>query len=200
MCLHLQDTFPEAMDLRPHHMTLNDVKGKPGAIRMDQISKQRTRLWKRGPHGKTDGSTNPETARAAITGKEHTFGVIRNPYDFMVTCFVRRGQTKTFEDFVKNFRESPYIEDGRIYYHSQDCTSLLRYESLQPELDALMILLGALPLVPLGRHNETLKKQPWETYYTPETFAIMNDRFGDEFDEFYERRSGTGMTNFPILE
>jgi hypothetical protein len=187
MCLGLQDTFPDAMDLRPHHMSLKDVMGKPGAIRMEQISKQRTRIWKSGPHGKTDGPTNPDTARALITGKEHIFGVIRNPYDFMATCFVRRGQTKTFEDFVKNFHEPPYIEDGQIYYHSQNCTTLLRYETLQSELDALLEKLE-LPLCPLGRHNETLKKQPWETYYTPETFAIMNERFGDEFAPFYERR------------
>ena len=25
-----------------------------------------------------------------ITGKEHVFTVIRNPYDFLVSCFVRR--------------------------------------------------------------------------------------------------------------
>jgi hypothetical protein len=188
MCLGLQDVFPEAMDLRPHHMSLDDVKGKPGAVRMEQISKQRTRIWRGTPRsGKTAGASMPTIVRGLVTGKEHTFGVIRNPYDFMATCFVRRGQTKTFEDFVKNFREAPYIEDGRIYYHSQDCTSLLRYENLQTELDALLEKLE-LPPCPVGRHNETQKKQPWETYYTPKTFAIMNERFGDEFDEFYERR------------
>lgn len=190
MCLHLQDTFPEAMDLRPHHMTLQDVMGKPGAIPMEQISKQRTRVWDFRKHkrsGMTHMAMYPETVRRLISGKEHIFSVVRNPYDFMATCFVRRGQTKTFEDFVKNFHEDPYIRDGRIYYHSQDCTTLLRYEKLQTELDALMILLG-LSTVPLQRHNETQKKQPWETYYTPETFAIMNERFGDEFAEFYERR------------
>jgi len=49
MVLAFQDVFPEALDLRPHHMRLDDVKGKPGAVRMQQISRQRTRVWDHRP-------------------------------------------------------------------------------------------------------------------------------------------------------
>lgn len=187
MCLALQDVFPDAYDLRPHHMSLADVKGELGATRLEHISQQRTRIWKPGGprSGMTHSSALPTMVRGLITGREHVFGVVRNPYDFLATCFARRGHGKAFLDFVKNFREDPYVRDGRIYYHDQDCDTLLRYENLQPELNALMRRLD-LPEVPLGRHNETQNKQPWETYYTPEAFETVNERFGEEAARFYD--------------
>jgi len=183
MVLALQDVFPEAFDLRPQHMGLADVKGAPGAVRMEQISRARTRIWK----PSKPGEWNPEIVHELVTGDEHIFGVVRNPYDFLVSCFVRRGGSKTFVDFVRNYHESPYIEDGRIYYLAQDCQTLIRYETLQPDLDALMGTLG-LPTVPLERHNETKDKKPWGSYYTPEAFKIVNDRFGAEFSKLYTPR------------
>lgn len=184
MVLALQDAFPEAYDLRPHHMSLDDVKGKPGAIRMEQISKQRTRLWK---NTRSGDKNLPQHVRDLVTGEEHVFGVVRNPYDFLVTCFVRRGKRATFVNFVKSFREDPYIRDGRIYYHEKDCDTLLHHESLQAGLDVLMKRLN-LPTFEPGRHNETKGKEPWESYYTPEAFKIVNDRFGSEFHGFYDTR------------
>ena len=189
MVLALQDAFPEAYDLRPHHMTLDDVRGKPGAVRIEQISRQRTRVWKQGGprSGMTHSAVVPATVRGLVTGDEHVFGVVRNPYDFLVSCYVRRGGKQPFEAFVKSYHESPYIEEGKIYYHEKDCDTLLRHERLQRGLDVLMKRLN-LPTFELGRHNETKDKKPWETYYTPEAFKIVNDRFGPEFFGFYDPR------------
>lgn len=184
MCLALQDVFPEAFDLRPHHMSLADVKGKQGAIRMEQISRGRTRVWK----PSKPGEWNPEIVRELVKGTEHVFGVVRNPYDFLASCYVRQGRGCLFVDFVRSFNQPPYIEDGRIYYHEKDCETLLRHERLQRGLNYLMKTLD-LPEVPLERHNETKDKRPWESYYTPEAFAIVNDRFGHEFCKFYPPRT-----------
>ena len=190
MMLALQDAFPEALDLRPHHMSLADVKGEPGGARIEQISRQRARVWKEGGprSGMTHSSTVPIAVQQTITGKERVFTVIRNPYDFLVSCYVRRGQGRRFEDFVRSYDEDPYVRDGRLYYHFDDCHTVLQHERLQGELDALMKRLN-LPTFELGRHNETEGKRPWESYYTPEAFQIVNERFGMEFNEFYMMRT-----------
>ena len=185
MGLALQDVFPEALDLRPHHMTLADVKGEPGAVRMEQISRARTRIWKK---DRLPGDWDPEIVRKFVTGKEQVFCVLRNPYDFLVSCYVRRGGNQPFEAFVRSYSQSPYIENGRIYYHQDDCHTLLRHETLQLDLNTFMSSIGE-PDVPLERHNETKYKKPWDIYYTPEAFKIVNDRFGAEFSKFYTPRA-----------
>jgi len=178
MMLGLQDTFPEAMDLRPHHMTLADVHGKPGAVRIEQIQRQRTKIYdERRPHV-------GELPSKLFQGNEHVFTIIRNPYDFLVSCYVRRGQGRQFEDFVRSYDEDPYIRNGRLYYHFDDCQTVLRHERLQRGLNALMMLLN-LPTFELGRYNETKDKEPWHTYFTPKAFEIVNERFGLEFNDFY---------------
>jgi hypothetical protein len=189
--LALCDAFPEALDLRPHHMTLADVRGAPGAVRMEQISRARNRLWDHRPHKRKRNPADPidpDVVRQFITGDEHVWGVVRNPYDFLVTCYVRRGKGKSFESFVRSYNEDPYIRDGKMYYHEADCDTLLRHERLQRGLNVMMKTLG-LPDVPLERHNETKNKQPWESYYTPEAYRIVNERFGQEFFKFYLPRT-----------
>lgn len=194
MVLALQDVFPEAFDIRPQHMSLADLKGQPGAVRIEQISKQRTRIWKKGGarSGMTHSATVPIAVQATITGKERVFTVVRNPYDFLTSCYVRRGGNQPFEAFVKGYNESPYVESGRIHYHVPECQTILRWENLQAELNGLMHELG-LPDVEVGRHNVTKDKKPWESYYTPKAFEFVNERFSADFGKFYElRASSTG--------
>ena len=179
--LGLQDAFPEAMDLRPHHMTLADVHGKPCAVRIEQIQRRRAKIYdERRPH-------LGEMPTKIFHGNEHIFTIIRNPYDFLASCYVRRGQERGFEGFVRSYNEDPYVRDGQLYYHLDDCQTILRHERLQSDLDALMKRLG-LSTFELGRYNETEGKKPWETYYTPRAFEIMNERFGQEFNNFYKTR------------
>jgi len=169
MVLAFQDAFPEALDLRPHHMSISDVRGLPGATRMQQISRQRTRVWdhrpaKRASMSSINGSVDPDIVHKYITGKEHVFTVIRNPYDFLVSCFVRRGQGQSFESFVRSYHASPYIENGKLYYHAPNCNSVLYWEKM-----------------PLCIHRMMRKLD------LPE-FEIVNERFGKEFSPHYKMR------------
>lgn len=193
MVLALQDVFPEALDLRPHHMRLSDVRGHQGGVRITQISRIRQRVWDERPQKRMRNSdVDPDMVRDALTGKELIFTVIRNPYDFLATCYVRRGRDASFESFVQSYKDSPYIEEGRLYYHEPDCETVLRWEKLQVHLNKLMRELK-LPKVKLEQHNVTKDKKPWESYYTPKAFDIVNERFGKEFEPFYElRKSGVG--------
>lgn len=192
MMLALQDAFPDAYDLRPHHMSLTDLKGPMGAFRMEQIGRQRGRLWAR--HKKVrpanpEEAVDPSIVQRLVTGDEHVFSVVRNPYDFLVSCFERRGRGQPFSAFVAGYNEDPYIRDGRLYYHVDDCHTVIRYENLEAELGDVMRGLG-LPPLELGRYNATPGKKPWETYYDPTSFRLVNDRFSAEFSRFYEPRSG----------
>jgi hypothetical protein len=182
MVLALQDTFPEAMDLRPHHMSLMDVHGRPGAVRIEQIQRRRAKIYDhRRPH-LGNVPTN------LFDGNEHVFTVVRNPYDFFASCYVRRGRERGLEGFVRSYNEDPYVRNGRIYYHVDDCDTIIQYENLQHELDTLMKQLG-LTTFKLERHNETEGKEPWETYYTPKIYEILNERFSGEFGKFYALRT-----------
>jgi hypothetical protein len=127
---------------------------------------------------------SPDVVRQYLTGQEHVFTVIRNPYDFLATCFVRRGRGLSFKAFLLSYNESPYLEDGRMYYHTEDCDSVLRWEDLPRCLDDLMANLGVAKLE-LGRHNVTKDKKPWIEYYGPEEFEVVNRRFGEECSAYY---------------
>jgi hypothetical protein len=185
MVLAFQDAFPEALDLRPHHMSISDVRGLPGATRMQQISRQRSRVWDHRPGKRDNNDIDPEIVRKHITGTEHVFTVIRNPYDFLVSCFVRRGQGQPFESFVRSYNASPYIEQGKLYYHAPNCHSVLHWEKMPLCIDRLMRKLE-LPELNLKRHNVTKDKKPWPTYFTPKAFEIVNERFGVEFSPHYK--------------
>lgn len=189
--LALQDAFPEAFDLRPHHMTLAEVRGERGAECIRKISQKRARIWDHREHKRSAltvaGNFN-RTVQQMVTGQELVWSVVRNPYDFFTSCYVRRGGSSSFESFVGSYNEDPYVREGRIYYHEDDCDMMIKYEQLQPRLNKLMKQLG-LRTFRLERHNETQDKKPWETYYTPKAFEIVNDRFGKEFEGFYPLRT-----------
>lgn len=187
MVLAFQDAFPEALDLRPHHMSISDVRGLPGAARMQQISRQRTRVWDSRPGKRNNQDIDPEIVHKYITGTEHVFTVIRNPYDFLVSCFVRRGQGQSFESFVRSYNASPYVEQGKLYYHTPNCHSTLHWEKMPLCIDRMMRKLD-LPELNLQRHNTTKGKDPWPSYFTPKAFEIVNERFGAEFASHYKMR------------
>lgn len=125
--------------------------------------------------------------RQYITGTEHVFTVIRNPYDFLATCYVRRGGKQSFESFVSSYNASPYIENNQMYYHAPNCHSVLHWEKMPLCIDRMMRKLG-LPELEIGMHNVTKDKKPWTEYFTPKAFEIVNRRFGAEFSAHYKMR------------
>jgi hypothetical protein len=182
MVLAFQDVFPEAYDVRPHHMHLEELKGPNGKTRINQINRQRARVYDNRPH------KNKPDFPDLFSGDELVFTVVRNPYDYFTSRYLRMGAKEPFASFVRSYRGKPYVEDGKIFYHVAKCQRVIKYESLQEDLNSLMKELE-LPEVPLGRHNVTEGKKPWETYYSPEAFEAMNERFGEEITPFYKQRN-----------
>jgi hypothetical protein len=176
---HFED---DAVDLRPHHLTLRDLR-RDHPLR-EKLSHYRGKRLK---DGSIRRRLTPDEIRQKVSGDEHIFSVVRNPYDFLTSCFVRQKKTAEFVDFVRGFDTKPYIREGTIHYHADDSHTVLRFENLQPELDTLFAKIG-LPQVTLGTHNVADEKNPWESYYTPAAFRVVNDQFGEEIERFHELR------------
>ena len=192
MGLGIQDAFPQtAFDMRPHHMTLAQARGKDENTKLLAIMQNRKKVWDYRPgrrNGMTMEAAVPTMVRAMFTGHERVWCVVRNPYDLLTTTFLRKGQGQSLEQFMTKFGEPPWIEKGKLFYHTLEADKVLRYENLQTECDALMDELE-VRRVCIPRANETANKEPWEIYWTPEAFAIVNDRFGKEFESYYEPRT-----------
>ena len=134
-----------------------------------------------------------------FTGREISVTTVRNPFDLLVTWWLRQrraiaeksGHEPTFGEYVETVDEGttggPYIRDGRIFWLGAD--EVLRYESLQEDLDRLLRRLG-LPTVELVPTNVTGEKGPWRSYYDEGIRAVAERRFGEEAKEFGYSFSG----------
>ena len=156
----------------------------------DQLSRRRERVWMR--NRELTPRQEPVTPEQVVTMVENTrarVSVVRNPYDFLASCYVRKGRRgQRFEDFVASFQLDPFVVEGRLYYHLDASDEVLRYENLAREFNGFLGRLG-LPPIQIERLNVTKDKRPWESYYTPKAFETVNGRFGDEFGQFYDLRT-----------
>jgi hypothetical protein len=146
------------------------------------------RRFPKGTHHSTRAelrSRQPES----FVGVELAVTTIRNPYDLLVTWWLRQkkileehtGREVTFRRFVETCDEGtlggPYLRGGKIFW--QDADYALRYEKLQDELDSFLDRFRIKP-VRLDWTNVTAQKLPWLSYYDEETRTIVRHRFGDE--------------------
>lgn len=123
-----------------------------------------------------------------FTGTEQSVSVVRNPYDLVLTWWLRQrgavekrtGHEPSFQEFLETYDErgpGPYLRGDRMFW--MDADHELRYESLQDELNAFLGRHGLGP-VELPHLNVTGKTGPWRSYYDAEAFRTVNRRFGDE--------------------
>lgn len=192
MTIAVAAAIPEAYDLRPHHMTLDEVReGK-----YTSIKQRRSDVWDNREHRRKRFKrvVNPEDVTSLITGDEVVFSVVRNPYDYLTTCFVRQAKGQNFEAFVESFNRTPFIQEGLLWYHAKDSHHVLKWENMQEELDTLMDQLGC-PRVDMGRqYNTTPDKKPWREYYSPKALVTVHRRFGEEIRHWYSLEPGSETT------
>ena len=136
--------------------------------------------------------TVPEIKRVhSGLGPELRMATVRNPYDLVVTWWLRarRNDRVTLLEFVRDFQHRLFERDGRLFYLCTDDVEILRYETLQEDLDRNLAKAGVRPVV-LDRVNVTEGKRDWRSYYGPEEIAAVEERFGHEMDRYgYERLS-----------
>ena len=107
---------------------------------------------------------------------------VRNPYDLIVTWWLRTDAKWTyssFKGFLREYDHPTYVQDGRIFYHCNPGVEVLRFENLQRELSAFLICKGLEPFA-LPWINRTVDRKPWGSYYDREGLEIVWERFGQE--------------------
>lgn len=139
-----------------------------------------------------------------LTGSETVLVAVRNPYDILVSWYLRNlnhfqvrrfAEKKRRDPSLREFLELwvkadmfPYLVKGRIFHHAEDggpriSRVVLRHERLEDSLNAALRKLS-VPVVKVGRENSTPGKDHWSLYYNDPTYAWVNENFRDDFVNF----------------
>jgi len=122
-----------------------------------------------------------------------TFCTVRNHLDVFVSWYYYTSKTPKetkyfswpFEKFLYTFVDEPkWFRDGKMYWERTPlCNRILRYETLQRDLDDLLTV-NFLPPTPLEVHNvsKARKGRDYHEFYTEKSIAFMEDRFGEEME------------------
>lgn len=171
----------------------NALKKLPGAVNVQAKSRGI------GHHATLEQVREVDGSR--ITGTERVFAFVRNPYDLIVTWYLREKERSnmralekslkripTFCDFVEAWAEHQpegYLQGGRIFYHASDAKHVLRYErGLGREVNLLLRKLEGVPDVQIQRENPTPHKDHWSLYYDGKSYKAANLAFQRDFVEY----------------
>jgi len=169
------------------------LKKIPGAINVQD------KAWGVGHHATL--AQVKEAAADKMSGNERVFAFVRNPYDVIVTWYLReRGRSRekylvrmlghrpSLAEFIQAWVESQpdvYFHEGRIFYHAEDAGHVLRYErGLEREVNWMLRKLGDVPSVKIPVQNETPAKDHWSTYFDADAYRVTNAAFQHEFVKY----------------
>lgn len=94
-----------------------------------------------------------------------TFRVVRNPYDWLVTCWLRNSRRSDFGDWVL-MNPNPFKRDGTLFWKYQDDARFtLRLETIDLEF-AFFLDMCEAPRVELEREGVTENKPDWRDLLT----------------------------------
>ena len=134
---------------------------------------------------KIGGHTRKRHSLVQPVGLERTVATVRNPYDLLVSWWLvikeRTGSWKDFGRFLDEYDNPNMLRDGRLFYF--EAYHLMRYETLQKDFNIVLSSARIRP-VKLNRLNMTPGKLSYKSYYTPETIAIVKDRFAEDLEEY----------------
>ncbi len=131
-----------------------------------------------------------------------TFGVVRNPYDRLISNFKYISKRPShyhweqyntygnFKVFVLNLHDVPWKDFQHHYLAANGkivVKKILRFESINSDFKNLISKMG-LPDIPLQKFNVSQRKADFLSYYDPEMIEIVNDVFDEDFRLFgYEK-------------
>lgn len=132
-----------------------------------------------------------------LTGSEVVFTCIRNPYDILVSWYLRnrthfavlsRHPDATFGDFLEVWipkDDRPFMLERRMLYAAKDAQVVLRYErGVEEEVNGALRKMAGLPPLRISRENVTPGKKNWSLYYDEDTYALVNEHFRDDIAGF----------------
>lgn len=135
-----------------------------------------------------------EICGSVLTGTEVVFAAVRNPYDVIVSWYLRNRthfqvpHGASLLQFLRAWVEldaEPFMRDGRLFYVAADARHVMRYErGIESELNHVLRKIPMMPAVTLTRENVTLGKIHWSTYYDRETYEFVNETFAHDISQY----------------
>jgi hypothetical protein len=129
-----------------------------------------------------------------LTGSEVVFAAVRNPYDLIVSWYLRNRShfqvppDASLVEFLQVWLEldpEPFLRDHRMFFLAMSARHVMRYErGVERELNSLLRKLPRLPEVAVPQENVTLGKAHWSTYYDREAYAFVNEMFARDISQF----------------
>jgi hypothetical protein len=131
------------------------------------------------------------TAEVPTYAGEPRFTTVRNPFDVLVSWYVRMRmdqQGTPFAEFLRTYENRDFVRDGRLFWQCEEGVEVTYYEHLQHDLEETLRRLGVRTVLLRARENATPRKKPWRDYYDDEAVEAANHRFGHVADRWgYER-------------
>jgi len=133
-----------------------------------------------------------------LWNKYHTFGVVRNPYDRLLSNFKYIQKLKVhhlhsvyddfndFEEFVLQIRSLDW-KDYQHYYLTESgkilVNDVLKFEHLENDFARLTAALK-LADVNLKQHNPSERKKDFMSYFNDKMIRVVNEVYADDFTIF----------------
>jgi len=140
----------------------------------------------------------PQPQRATVSEvrgwrNEPRFTTVRNPYDVLVSWYVRMRFDRSgtsLSEFLRTYENRDFARDGDLFWQCGDGVRVTHWEHLERDVNDVLYHLGMPGIRLSDRENLTPRKKPWRDYYEddPEAVAAANARFGHEVERWgYER-------------
>jgi hypothetical protein len=112
------------------------------------------------------------------------FATVRNPFDLMVSWYYhkKRHQEQTFQEWLPKFiaLSNQYLDQG-MFFGTNFCTRMMRYETLQKDFDFVLGEVGFPQTdIPLKNVSHDRPDKPLSEYYDHRLINLMRTHFNKE--------------------
>lgn len=119
------------------------------------------------------------------------FTTVRNHFDALVSWVCKRYKRRTYtpwdlQAFETALAGNMWVEKNRMWHlHSDDANVVMRYESLESDLAAVLSLKG-LDIPRLSKKNVSAERhgRPYQEFYVEATRRYVEERFRHEIERF----------------
>lgn len=114
---------------------------------------------------------------------------VRNPLDVMISWWHKTEENRKlplYEFIYRWSRNTQFLPDGRLFWHSLYATHVLRYEDLEAQLNQVLVGIGLVPItLPTQTNTGRRGFTPCMEFYKHNTpsLKLVHDLFGQEMKE-----------------
>jgi hypothetical protein len=114
-----------------------------------------------------------------IVGGELVVTTVRNHWDAIASWWLLDQRRISLWNFIDNYNHSLFQRNHKLWWLHSEAKHILRYETLQSDLDRLLVTLDIEPVI-IQRENVTPNKRFFLDYYSNCTYEKVLEYFYDE--------------------